>query len=62
MTDIDTQRKRTGWHRAKGVVVSIRFTDEQYEVLHRRAVAKTLSIGDYVKWMITRNHHRTKGE
>ena len=39
-------------------VVSLRLTEEQFEVLGRRANGKGLSVGDYVKWLATRSHRK----
>lgn len=38
--------------------VLVGFTDPQYEVIARRAEAKGLSPGDYLRWLTTRKHKK----
>jgi hypothetical protein len=63
LTTATPSRKRKKKHNfasAKGHVVGIRFTDEQYAVVFRRAADNGRSPGDYLKWLGTRSHLKPK--
>lgn len=45
------RRRQHRWDSAKGKVVAVRFTDTEYRLLERRAKAKGLSPGGYLKWL-----------
>ncbi len=52
------RKRKHRWASAEGKVVAIRFTDGQYEVIARRAEARGLSPGDYLKWLSIRKHKK----
>jgi len=57
LTVADKRRKRKHrWDSATGRVIAVRFTDSQYVIVSRRAEAKGLSPGEYLKWLATRSH------
>lgn len=52
------RKRKHRWASAEGKVVAVRFTDAEYEVVARRAAAKGLSTGGYLKWLSTRLHKK----
>jgi hypothetical protein len=55
-----SHKRKHRWDSAQGRVVSIRFTDEQYEMVRERAASDKLSVGEYLKWLATRSHTKSK--
>ncbi|GAI35566.1 unnamed protein product [marine sediment metagenome] len=43
-------------------LVSVAFPHAEGEVVSRRAADKGLSMGDYLRWLSTRSHHKQKGD
>jgi predicted nucleotidyltransferase len=61
-TVLPKRRKRKHrWGTARGKVVAVRFTDSQYQHLTERASKQGKSVGDFVKWLCTRSHHKERG-
>lgn len=52
------RKRKHRWGTVEGKVVAVRFTDGQYAAVVRRAAGKGLSVGDYLKWLSTRSHHK----
>jgi hypothetical protein len=57
---ISKRQRKHRWASAKGHVVAIRFTDEQYAIVRDRAKDNGRSPGEYIKWQITRSHLKPK--
>jgi hypothetical protein len=52
------RKRKHRWETAKGHVIAVRFTDEQFESVSRRAATNEMSPGEYVKWLATREHRK----
>ena len=53
-------KRKHRWATVKGKVVSVRFSDVEYEMVERRARGRGMSIGAYLKWLtrVTRDSRR----
>ena len=45
------KRPKNRWYTIKGHKVSVRFSDNEYKLLMRRASDRELSVGLYLKWL-----------
>ena len=54
-------KRKHRWATVKGSVVSVRFSDSEYEIVERRAKGRGMSIGAYLKWL-TRKTRDSNGE
>ncbi len=44
-------KRKHRWATAKGRVVSVRFSDTEYLMVEDRAKARSLSMGEYLRWL-----------
>lgn len=54
-------RRKNRWATAKGRVVSVRFSEEDYFIVSGRAKNRGLSVGEYLRW-IARVTYEADGE
>jgi len=52
------RKRKHRWGNVEGRAVAVRFTESEYELVSRRAAARGLSPGLYLKWLATRVHSR----
>ena len=56
------RKRKHRWASAKGHVIAVRFTDEQYAIVSSRAADNNRSPGEYLKWIGSQDHGKANQE
>ena len=58
MSKLKGIKRKHRWATAKGSVVSVRFSDSEYEMVERRAKGRGMSMGAYLRWLTRMTRER----